>query len=673
MNLETIYGEDLYDDKAAGKKISDKYPLSRIFALDCEIYSPEYAGELKNMQIRYKKNPHSFVGLIDRNNCNGDDIPALAGYINFFPCEDGLYKDIISDCDTIRDDDITTEEVALYRENGENHIFILSIVISRDYQNKKEVITQLTNAFIDYLYDLNQKYPITDITATAISKDGQKALTNLNFRQLRYLTISHDGNERNEGDDKEEHIVYICDGKYLNKLLNKDLYIKTYKDDIYLMLPLADHKDNWRLESLFEQKREIPEYPSMLMHYLDDCIKYECENDVADELEMVYLDAFDFLHGTDEYKTDAKTDEYGREEPTPFEEESVIGIQKGYAILTAHRPTNMYILTIFFANYPFSTTQLEDQLSNGYIKIVNPNNKKTFVKLYDYLHATYGLHKCGEGKVLLCMSNQPTPQAPKRDGKPHGEEFQNILSAEVFNSMYIDYHIKSNKIKEMCEKSYAQYDYYDVFLSNKVIAFILTDEYPTDIEERISITATYAFIAALVLFQNTSLAKINIKVTNALANSGEISLENVLELEKEFGKTVRFWEIHNFKYTGTQNETTCITEAFENKELKATYDEHQEFLEHIVELKAAQNENRNNMILNIVATILAIIQIQPFVVELLQGFYASIGVETVNSQLQHASSTFNSFLLWGSFTLFILIIILRKRNSRQQKKNLGKG
>jgi hypothetical protein len=316
----------------------------------------------------------------------------------------------------------------------------------------------------------------------------------------------------------------------------------------------------------------------------------------------------------------------------------------------------MYILTLLLVDSPFSATQVQDQLSYGYLKIKNPdcNQQRNYISFYEYIRLKYGLLKCGEGKSLLCMSNKP------KDPR----EFQNILSGEVYNSMHIGYHIQSKEIEEMCRTNHAQYDYYEVYLSDVVIAFILK-EFEEDVTERIALTATYAFIAELVMFQNTSLAKTNIKITNALSNEGDISHEQIYELYREFGKTVRFWEIRNFKYNGTQAEAACITKAFSNEELKQNYYEHQEFLEHIVELKTAQTEAVNGTILNIVATVLAFIQIQGFAVDLLAGFYKFLGIEAV-----YAERTFTTVIISGTITILLLYMILRKKRKKTYQRNL---
>lgn len=699
--------------------------LTKVMDLDSRTYETEYVGVLENMVARYEKNRDSFVCIWD------EERGKLAGYINFFPCTKALYEDIRYYSPVIRDDDISPDEIAPYSKEG-NHLFILSIVIDEEYRGTKGAITALSDAWINHLNGLvKQDYPITDICAIAVSDDGKKALRNYMFVVERKLT---DGN-----------IVYVCENRpldeddpeskshFLDKLLAHKLYFKSYRSDIYLMLPLADNVNNHRLDKFFDKSKsedpgdsdegeedapaadkkgnkntpagdrkgednvsaadsksgedalaadgkgeddasaadsEEDDAPAAdsegkegeptaedivrtLMDGLNDCIAYEVSNNVVEELDMIYLGEFELLHTTDDYPPEGK--------------EIVVGEEKMYAILTAHRPSHMYVLTLFLHDSPYSTTQVQDQLSYGYLKIRCPKDAKArsakgevkpkYIDIYEYIKHEYGLLKCGDGKTLLCMSGKPDDP----------REFQNILSGEVYNSMHIDYHIQSEEIDEMCHTNHAQYDYYEVYLSDVVIAFILK-EFSEDVCERIELTATYAFIAQLVMFQNTSIAKTNIKITNALANSGDISYEQIHELYSEFGKTVRFWEIRNFKYNGTQAEASCITKAFSNEELKQTYYEHQEFLEHIVELKTAQTEAVNGTVLNIVATVLAVIQIQDFAVGLLTGFYNYLGIEVI-----YAQKTFTTVVISLTLTILIIYMILRKKKRNMYKHNMMNG
>ena len=201
-------------------------------------------------------------------------------------------------------------------------------------------------------------------------------------------------------------------------------------------------------------------------------------------------------------------------------------------------------------------------------------------------------------------------------------------------------------------------------LSSRAIVYRCED-YSDDPRERISEFADYLFIVIMTLFQNAALAKVNIKVTNLLETDGDVSPRTKLAIDREYGRTIRFWEMQNFKYLTAQIEGSIIKEAFLNSELREAYDEHQNYLEHVVEVKAAIADNRNGMIINVVATLLAIVSIQPFVIELLQGIYTFLGIEA-----DYASLSFN-YGVFGTAVFFLLVlIILRRRDSYMQKKRM---
>lgn len=639
--------------------------LDRLDRIDQACYEPEYWGESANTVARFEKNPQSFVFLMD-------DAGELAGYINFFPCERGLYEDNLFACDVIRDDDITPDEVAPYRTD-ENHLFILSLAIHPDYQGK-EAIKTLTRGFTDYLNYLQDEcgYPITDIAATAVSPHGRKALRNMLFREVRMLS---DGN-----------VVYLCDEKRLAKLLASDCYFKSYSDDLYVLIPLAEHEANLRVQNAIdaahaakeakqtscdEEARDAePGFAPLLIDELKTYIAYECSNEVVEDLEFLDLGTFDFLYTTDEYpfpvenpRKHVPEDDCLFQQASPAEIdptdpnreiEVVIGDAQGHVILAAHRKTHMFVLTVLFSGFPYSTTQMEDQVSFGYLKIRNPENAREYIPFSEYLLKQYGLHGCGQAKCVCFLSNKPDCE----------QELQDMLAAEAYNNMETEYSISSAQIAEQCRTNRAQFEDYEVYLSSRAIAYI-DKGFTNDPRERVSSFADYLFIVIMTLFQNAALAKVNIKVTNLLETDGDVSPRTKLAIDREYGRTIRFWEMQNFKYLSSQLESAQIKDAFLNKELRESYEEHQSYLEHVVEVKTAITDNRNGMIINVVATILALVSIQPFVIEVLQYIYDLLGIEA-----DYASLSFNYGVFGGAVFFLLVLIILRRRDSYVQKKRM---
>ena len=634
-----------------GEELGFEY-LQKIMDIDEEVYSDlGMEGALEQMEKRYRKNKETFVVL------ENAELGETAGYINFFPVNEETFQDIMCGSEQIRDDDIEPEEMTDYVPGC--HIYIISVAIREKYRGKESGASKaLSDAWIAYLNELADKYGLVerekrndgnlgkvkearmDISGTTVSDGGLRFLRNHFFVQKRTI-------ENNEK-------VCICENKCLVKLLNNELNFKTHRDDIYLFLPFTIEDKDAAVNSLFDSsaqsldenaqgKTQESEIPHFLMEKLKYSIDYECEDSVAEEIETVYLGAFDFLHTNDMYEGD------------------VVGEERIHCLLTAHRNTCLYVLTMIFTDSKFYTTQIEDQFSYNYLKIKNPDGSGDYIDIENYLERQYGLISCGKGKILVCMSNKPE----------NPEEFRHIMAAEVFNGLEQEYSLSCNGeiAKKWCETDCTHYNSYSIFLSNLVIAFI-PDEFDSDAKNRIEQMSTYAFIAILTMFQNTSIARINKKIAKALSYEGRISNKDVLEVYKEFGKTARFWEIHTYKFAGAQLEADCIIKAFGNAELVAECERQQEFLEKIVNLQASENAKRSGFFLNIMAVIIAMYQFKEFVVEIIENFCNWINEESGCVELSQINPDKAYYLIIiGCFVLFFLTRrILRDKHNRIRKK-----
>lgn len=583
------------------------------------------------------------------------------------------------------------------------------IDIEIEMDSHKEAVP-MNSSLYDYSYDSSDKSSPCEIKEETLT-DG-----------------ATDEDICSDGSDSDDESS--ADGGCLHQLLEQGPYKKSWKDDIYLFIPLAEHEAN-EASKIFYQDTDNPydilelfssktnasdenkkskrkaksqkqkstnktnnstnnsydwkdfvlnhngnsQIPKRIITQLKDCIEYECDNNVAKSLRILYLGCYDFLHTTDQYPAHESYDPVNAKQDIAdskiinrmysfSEEELEIGWSQGYVFLTLHPLTHMYILCVFFPNYKYSSTQLLDQLSNNYIKIIDPTveyniyksaRRYRYIRLYDFLWENFRLHRCGQEKALLCMSNKP-------DTDLYKTEFLNILNAEVYNSTKVDYHIDSTSSREQAEFDHSKYDYYESYMSNKVIAYIPNDY--GNINDRIDSVATISFIVELVMFQNTAMARMNKKVTKALTSNDDISMEEILDLNQEYGRTIPFWEPNNFVYLGAQAEANEVKVAFSNEEMKSTYNEFQEFLEHLVDLKSSERENKNSMVLNIVATILAIIQVEGFIEGALISFYQATGIG-IHGDYADFTKSFNNSLLG---TLLILLIIIFVRHKRSQKK-----
>ena len=408
-----------------------------------------------------------------------------------------------------------------------------------------------------------------------------------------------------------------------------------------MMIPLAEHEANLRVSRLLEEcqangpqgEGEDAQLGAQMVEALQERLSYECTNKVVEDIELACLGSFDFLHTTDDYK--------GLEDP---DQETVVNTNRGTAVLVAHRKTHMFILAVMLPRYANSVTQMEDQVSYGYVRIRDPRNPQQFVSFYEYLRLTYGLHRCGQPKNLLYLSNLPATQ----------QELANMLAAEAVDNYGRTYTLKSPELNELAATDRSQYEDYQVYLSSRAIVYV-PFKFAPDAELRMQDISDYLFVVIITLFQNTALEKVNNRVTVILEERSDISPRVKLAIDEEYGKTVRFWEDQNFKYLAAQYESQAIREAFLNAEIRDMYNEHQEYLEHVVSVKAAIADNRNATILSVAATVLAVISIKPFIVDLLKALYEFLGIEAVYAE------TSVSFGLLGGIVVFLLLALLYMR------------
>lgn len=640
-----------------GENINEDF-LEKIMEVDRECYAGEYVGELANMQVRYRKNKQSFVCVMDGER--------VAGYINFFPVVNGLWNDIVDTGMHIRDDDITADEVADFCKGEDHNLYILSVVIREQYRGKKQgqkpVVKILTDAFIDYLNTLKSDgYGINAIAATAVSDSGKKYLRNCMFGEHRQL--------------KDGNIVYICDDVYLHRFLQNKLYFKTFHDDVYLFIPYVENPKNPKMADFLAKKAAgeceavLPDVVQKMMEELDGCLKYEYNSDVVDELQRVALGDFQLMHTLDLYPD------------SPEELPHIVGEERVYVSLLAHQRSHMYVVMLFIPNCKYSTSQIEDQVSQKYLMIRNQDDVDqkgyyVYKNLNEYLFDEYGLIQCGNGKSILCMSKKPETD----------QEFLNILAGESYNSMRQDFFIKYPQLEERAKDNKAIYDYYEAYMTQSVLALIFGEEVfeldksnpncdKAEIEkskERVSLTATYVFIVEMTMFQNIALNRVVNKVSRALSHDGDIDYDYVMQLNEDYAKTVKFWQSNNFKYFGTQREAEQIRRAFDNDEILANYRSQQEFLDHMVEVKTARSEHKSDLIMNIVLFMLAIVGGKDYIIQIIQSIYSAFNFSGDISIIESAKGTFDTLFLGIGPLIAVIVVTLRRKRYRENDKRLRK-
>lgn len=693
--------------KVLGGEVFDVSFLAKVFEIDKEVYEPKYVGCLKNMEDRYKAERRSFVCIED------EESGELAGYINFFPVSQALWKDIVETGEVIRDDDIKPEELQPFSEkytdgdveDGKGYnLFIISVVIREKYRKYKEAVITLTKGFQEYLNKLdNEGFKIHALAGTAVSDDGMKFMRERYFYLKREVEDLEDDGVKAEEPDR----VFVCEGDGLQKFLditreNCFRYKKNYKNDLYLIVPFScnenglkgfwcDEKEEAKALELIPEGSEDDEVmTAKLLSCLNKDLVYECTPEMTENIKHYYLGSCNLLFSYDEYPALGEDDE-GQ---TYF-----YGEEKAHLIMMADKVNKLFNLLVFIPDNKFCPSTAQDQMSQSFLpvrkisgglidekkipdRILHNKNKDSslgdkvceniqYYDLYQLVNQLYGLIPCGHGKTLICASK-----------KPDDTELGCMLAGETYMSIHQDFKIRSSVFNLEEQSKKVVYDYYDIYMSERAVVFVekngddlpslfekAEDEDPDAtrerIESRIELVTTYTFIMEVVTFRNTALQKMSEKVSAAILQDGDVSYTYLQTLYRDFAGTDKYANKRNFKYYGTQKEAEAILNAFKTAELEDEYHDKQGFLESYIDLSSANRSKLTTTIVGLAATLMSLFGLKEIFSEVIQPFAASHGVPLTGD------ASFFYQLVIAVFLFYLLITVtLYFRDRQRREENL---
>lgn len=682
-----IFGDD--------REVADKDYIRQIYEdIDIPVYGKyakegsDYVGDVNNLYYRYQKNPDTFIILVkDEHGRNGKDISKPIGYMNLFPLSKENWDEITYNSDEIYDDtigisDFEDEDFSFNEEA--NYLFVLSIAII-EKERGKEAATMLSRGYKEYIDRLtNDGHPVAGVSADTISEDGRKFLSRLDFKKERPV-------KNEEGVDiflwENPKMKEECSQEGKDKF---DSYVKTYKDDLYMFIPFAEKNVNPFSELLDSddvtnlapedfagqslKQRLVHEATESLVDAIGECMDYECDNDVIKELEVFSLGEFELAVQDDEYDVpDEKvinekcTLRYLKEGRCRKNENGEDRTEVVSFSVIAHRNSHMFVLMVYVPRCRTCTSMLQDMLSHHelYVRKMDSSSNGVgetagFIQVEDYMFERYRLIACGQGKSFVCMSNKPADK----------KEMLCMLAGETYVSLHQSFYIDNEKLRDRSKKenSRAIYDYYELYLTDTTVLYI-GKNYDIESFDRnrldiIGETSTYTFIVILMILQNTAINKMITQVSNALASKDDLSYEDINELYNDYSKTVKLWRSDNFRYFGTECEAGAIRKAFDNESLREEYYRLQDLLEHIVDVKSALDDKKSGTILNVVATVLAVIQVEGFLLDLINRFYGTFNINIVARE----SSFLGTNIFGGLTVIFIAYVLVRNIKKRRRNK-----
>lgn len=404
-------------------------------------------------------------------------------------------------------------------------------------------------------------------------------------------------------------------------------YKKTYKNNIYILIPY------FCCENLNVVASNQDYVSDAFISMMNINSKYECNNEVVKDFKRIFVGKKKIACLEDEYDGD------------------VVDTEEVYMFLTVHEATGLVLLTLMNLETSFSPTQIQDQVVSNNLSILDENSK--FIDIDTYMKQNYKFTRCGDAKTLLSLSNKPKEVL----------EFEYMLASEAYNSTNIDYILESQQIAQKGYQNFSQYDFYEIYASNKTIVYILKTFNSSGIDN-IKYEVPILFIIELIMFQNSSVLRTNKRIVDTLSLDGDAQLSYIEQLYIEFGKTIKFWNKDVFKYPTSQILADKINDAFETEKLLDDYYKNQKFLEHIVSLRDVQNSNKESKILNKIVLVLTVLQVIPVVISLSDMIVQGSGTTFF--------STYWYILGVSSLLILLLIALLENKKNKTKKSNLNK-
>ncbi len=137
--------------------------------IDKIVYKESQCASFESDSARFEKNKDTYVLLYN-------DFDKLIGYMCVFPLTEE-FTEIMLASNVGYDDNITPDDICDY--SAETNLFILSIVVLPEYQNKEAIIT-LTNGYYQFIEEKEKaNIHMKRILALAVSDDGKRILDRL--------------------------------------------------------------------------------------------------------------------------------------------------------------------------------------------------------------------------------------------------------------------------------------------------------------------------------------------------------------------------------------------------------------------------------------------------------------------------------------------------------------
>ena len=303
-----------------------------------------------------------------------------------------------------------------------------------------------------------------------------------------------------------------------------------------------------------------------------------------------------------------------------------------FSTISIHPTTHLAVVDIILMSLSSNSTIIVELFRNKQLLIYHGDHK---ISLEKWL-LVYGLYIMGEHRSIVFSNNKLDTYSRLRYLVAEDNPMGNIIGSSFL-------HMANNNI--------AQYDTAEVYASE--IALVEICHCPKNSPKlRLKEQAIEIFFIELLLLQDASICSVNASIETVLNDelkNSKHTLEELIILVGDLSKATKFFDPLNFRYPTVRASSIRIADFFGLPRQKKLLEENKSILEQLINLKSIRLQTKENEIINIILTILAIIQIVPLF-------------------LSDSQTIFYTCITGFTFTVFILI--LRYYLRRNIKKSI---
>ena len=381
--------------------------------------------------------------------------------------------------------------------------------------------------------------------------------------------------------------------------------------DVFILIPVTGKYNAKGIQ--VSKDRSIEDF----VNVVSNSMKYACNNNIVNTIKRFNIGEIQLLY----YFDDGFTDENSK-----YVNCSIF--------ITEQAHTNLGIVNIVFKRFFGEDSQLGDIVFTNKIRIkYNENlyNLDEFLALIGYIKN--GLYR------ILYINGSKNSEIIKENKYKLNYLLCGESSIRTHESFDIDPAYNENFVDNLCK-----HDFCELYATDRAIV-MLCEDFKNRFEENNFIESMYYYIIELTILQYSAIYRINDIIIKNLANDGKISSKKLLKLIENFGKTIILWDNKIFSYYFDQYVSDKLIKIFKTNELRDEYEKNSNHLQQMIEIKKGIYSNLEGTILNIIAFVLAILQIAQFIL-------------TYENILIGKAVTVSFLTLFSTF-LFIFIILYK--------------